>query len=178
VVSALIEDGLLPLNRATGVIRRRNLPISSVSLGPTGRPGTLRLTCVVTSDRAATDRMANALRKMTEVRAVNVHAEGDCLVREHALVRVRVSPAQLSALLDAVSLFDAAVIEECPNDLLLEATGAAPFMTSFLRALEPFGIIDLARGGALVLPRQAAPGAAGSPRPAAATPRVTAAVPA
>ena len=178
VVSVLLQDDMLALNRATGIIRRRNLPVGNVSLGPTGRPGTLRLTCVVSSDHAAADRLAHALRKMVEVRAVSVHAEADCAVREHALVRVRISPAQLSPLLDAVSLFEAAIVEESPYDLLIEATGTGPFMTSFLRALEPFGIIDMARGGTLVLPRQAVPGAAGSARPAAPSSRVPAAIPA
>ena len=177
VVSVLMRDDLLALNRATGIIRRHNLPIGNVSLGSTGRLGTLRLTCVVNSDRDATDRMANALRKSVEVCEVNVYAEGQCASREHALVRVRVSPAQLSALLDAVSLFKAAVIEESPHDLLIEATGTEPLMTSFLRALEPFGILDLSCG-TLLLPPQSAPGAAGLAGPAALPSRVAAAIPA
>jgi len=178
VVAVLLRDDLLALNRATGIIRRRNLPVGSVSLGPTARPGTLRLTCVVTADRAATERVANALRKMIEVEEVVVHAEAECTSREHVLVRVRVSPAQLSGLLDVVSLFEATIVEESPQDLLIEATGTAPFMTSFLRALEPFGIIDMARGGTVMLPRTPAGAAAGAARPAPAAPRVAAAIPA
>jgi acetolactate synthase-1/3 small subunit len=177
VVSVLMQDDLLALNRATGIIRRRNLPVGSVSLGPTGRAGTLRLTCVVNGDRAATDRMANALRKMVDIREVYVYAEAECVSREHALVRVRVSPAQLSALLDTVSLFEATVIEESPHELLIEATGPEPFMVSFLRALEPFGILEYARTGPLMLPPPVA-GAAGAARPAVLSSRVAAAIPA
>jgi acetolactate synthase small subunit len=154
VVSALLQDDMLSLNRATGIIRRRNLPVSGVSLGPAGRPGSLRLTCVVTTDREAAERMANALRKMIEIREVAVHAEGACTSREHALVRVGVSPAVLSGLLDVVSLYHATVVEESPHDLLIEATGTAPFMVSFLRALEPFGVADLARRCTVMQPRQ------------------------
>jgi acetolactate synthase-1/3 small subunit len=166
VVSVLVADDPLALNRAMGIVRRRNLPVSSLSLGPTGRAGTVRLTCVVTSDPAAAERMANALRKMVEVRGVTVHAEAECVSREHVLVRVRATPAHLSALLDAVSLYDATVVEESPQDLLLEATGSAPFMVSFLRAIEPFGVLDVVRGGALVLPRLPSADPASIPRPA------------
>lgn len=176
VVSALLADDLLALNRALGILRRRNLPMSGVSLAPTGRPGTLRLTCLVTSDAAAAQRTANALRKMVDVREVVLHPEGDCTVREHALVRVRVTPSQLPALLDAISLYSAQVVEESPQDLLLEATGSAPFMTSFLRALEPFGILDLARGGTVCLPGRPATDPAAAPRPS--TVRIATAVPA
>jgi acetolactate synthase-1/3 small subunit len=176
VVSALLADDLLALNRALGILRRRNLPMSGVSLAPTGRPGTLRLTCLVTSDAAAAERTANALRKVVDVREVALHPEGDCTIREHVLVRVRVTPAQLPPLLDAISLYTAQVVEESPQDLLLEATGSAPFMTSFLRALEPFGILDLARGGTVCLPGRPTPDPAATPRPSSA--RMATAVPA
>lgn len=179
VISALLADDLLALNRATGIIRRRNLSISSVSLGPSSRPGTLRLTCIVSGDRGTTDRLANALRKMVDVREVMVYAEADCTSREHALIRVRASPAQLSALLDAVSLYEARIVEESPHELLIEATGTGPFMVSLLRALEPFGIVDLARSGPLVVPGHPHPTeAAGLSRASTASPRVAAAIPA
>ncbi len=177
VVSALLDDDLLALNRAIGIIRRRNLNVPSFSLGPSVRDGVTRLTCIVEGDEAATIRMANQLRKMVGVQEVLVHAESECTGREHALVRVRVSPAVLSALLDTVALFDAAVIGESPHDLLIEATGSAPFMVSLLRALEAYGIIDLVRGGTLALP-PAAPPDGGAQRPSAVPPRVATAIPA
>jgi len=177
VVSALLDNDLLALNRAIGIIRRRNLNVPSFSLGPSLRAGVTRLTCIVEGDEAATIRMANQLRKMVGVSQVLVHAESECVGREHALVRVRVSPAQLSALLDTVALFDAQVVDENPHDLLIEATGSAPFMVSLLRALEAFDILDLARGGTLALP-PAPPPEPGAQRPSAAPPRVATAIPA
>ncbi len=178
VISALLADDLLALNRATGIIRRRNLPIGGLSLGPSSRPGTLRLTCIVTSDRPTTDRLANALRKMVDVREVMVYAEADCTSREHALARVRVSPAQLSGLLDVVSLYEARIVEESPHELLIEATGTGPFMVSLLRALEPFGILDLARSGPMVVPGPSPGEPAGLSRASTTSPRIAAALPA
>jgi len=178
VVTLVLEDDLLTLNRAMGIIRRRNLPVGNVAFGLTSRPGTLRLTCIVTSDRAAAERMANAMGKMAAVREVAVYPEAECTLREHALVRVRVPSAGLSALLDAVSLFQATIVEERPEEILLEATGASPFMLSFLRALEPFGIIDVARGATLALPPQAVAEGSGVPRAISVSPRLPTAVPA
>ena len=34
-VSVLLEDRLITLNRAVGLIRRRNLPVRSFAVGPT-----------------------------------------------------------------------------------------------------------------------------------------------
>ena len=177
VVSAFLDDDLLALNRAMGIIRRRNIKVPSISLGPCGRAGVTRLTCIVESDEAATERMANQLRKMVGVSEVLVYPESYCAGREHVLARVRVSPAQLSALLDTVALYDARIVEEGAHDLLLEATGTAPFMVSLLRALEPFGIVDLVRGGTLALPPAPASDAEVQ-RTSSAAPRVPTAVPA
>lgn len=178
VISVLLPDDMLVLNRAIGIIRRRNLPVASLALGPAGRPGSLRLTCAVTTDRAAVERMANAVSKMVEAREVAIHSEAECITREHALVRVRVPSAGLSALLDAVSLYQATIVDERPDELLIEATGTSPFMLSFLRALEPFGVLEVARGGALALPRPEAGEASGTPRMPVASARMPAAIPA
>ncbi|MFN8648139.1 MAG: acetolactate synthase small subunit [Gemmatimonadales bacterium] len=180
VVTVLMEDDLLALNRVVGIVRRRNLALGGVTWGPTGRTGLSRLAVVVTGDAAATERMANHFRKLTEVRAVSLHPEAACTARAHALVRVRVTPVHLSALLDAVALYEARVVEESAHDLVVEATGTAPFMVSFLRALEPFGVLDLARGSALALPPRAPDlePAAEVPAAGAAPPRVASAMPA
>jgi acetolactate synthase-1/3 small subunit len=176
VVAALLTDDPLALNRAVGIIRRRNLGISSVSLGPSTRVGISRLTTIVAADEASAVRMANALRKMAGVLEVTLAPESDCLVREHALIRVRVSPRELAGLLDVVSLYQASVVEEHPGELVLEATAAPPILVSLLRALEPFGVQDVVRGGAIALARPDVADSAG--RPAVPAQRVAAAVPA
>ncbi len=179
VVAVLLEDDLLALNRAVGIVRRRNLALSGLTLGPSERAGINRLVLTVTGDPAATERMANHFTKLAEVRGVSVHPESECTTREQSLVRVRVSAVTLSALLDALALYDARIVEEHPEDLTVEATGTAPFMVSFLRALEPFGVLDLVRGAALALPPRAGALTAGPPAGVGAPlPRVAAALPA
>ncbi|MDH4045422.1 MAG: hypothetical protein OEW06_13280, partial [Gemmatimonadota bacterium] len=56
--------------------------------------------------------------------------------------------------------------------LVVQVTGTAPFLCTCLRALEPFGVLDVARGGAVVLsPGDATTGgAAPAARPAASAP--------
>ena len=177
VVAVLLEDNPLALNRAVGIVRRRNLAIASVSLGPSTRVGVSRLTTVVTADPASVDRMANQLRKMVGVLEVTVTPEADCITREHALIRVRVSPAELAGLLDTIALYQAAVVEEYAHELVLEATAAPPMLVSLLRALEPFGVLDVVQSGAIALPRLAANEPAGG-RNALPASRVATAIPA
>jgi len=161
-VGVLLGDDLLALNRAVGIVRRRNLSVASVSLGPSSRIGVSRLTCILTADQPSVDRMANQLRKMVGVLEVTVVPEAECVSREHALIRVRTAPAQLAGLLDTIALFQATVVEESPHELVLEATASPPILVSLLRALEPFGVLDVVRSGAIALPRSSATDPAGA----------------
>lgn len=175
VVTLLLPDDLLALNRAIGIIRRRNLDVTSLVLGPSGRPGLSRLSCIIEGESATTERMAGQLRKMVGVAQVLVQPEADCTAREHALIRVRVATAHLASLFDTIALYDALVVEESPHELTLEITGAPPLVVALLSALEPFGVLETARGGTLALSRPAE-AAVDSPRLAAATLRFHSAI--
>jgi acetolactate synthase I/III small subunit len=155
IITVLLHDDALALNRLIGIVRRRNLGIESLALGPSDRPGILRLTCGMIADRAAIDRSANQMVKMVGVLEVTVAAESDCVTREHALIRVRVAPHGLASLLDTVALFQANVVEEGDAEIVLEATATPPLLNSLLRALEPHGVLEVARGGAIALARPA-----------------------
>jgi len=174
VVLVEFTDDLLALNRVMGIVRRRNLSLVSSALGPGPAPGGRRLTLILTDEPSTVSRLVNHLRKTSGVYQAETRPEAECLTREQLLVRVRVAPARLGALLDLVALYEVRVLEESPEELLLEATGDAPLLGALLRALEPFGVLAHARGGALALPRGPLAGAparvAGLPRPVSAVP--------
>lgn len=150
-VAAILDDDLIVVERVIGSMRRRQLPIGDLALGPARGHGVLRLTCSTCADWPATQRLANQLRRIVGVRIVSVHPADDCLVREQALVRVRATPSRLGDLLDTLALYEATVLEEPFAALVVQVTGTAPFLCSCLRALEPFGVLDVARGGSAVL---------------------------
>ena len=58
VVTVLVEDHLVTLTRAIGLIRRRNFPVHSLAVGPTDVPGVSRLTIMMQSDQATAERAA------------------------------------------------------------------------------------------------------------------------
>lgn len=178
VVAVLMSDDLLALNRAVGIIRRRNLALSSVSLGPSSRIGVSKLTAMVATDEASVVRMANALRKMIGVLEVSVTPESACVTREHTLLRVAVSPQELAAVLDTVELYHGRVVEESATELLIEATGTPATLVSLLRALEPFGVLDVVRGGAIALDRAPVPESPGGGRQSLPLVRAPRAIPA
>ena len=76
-VAVLLDDALVTLNRAFGVLRRRNVPIEGLALHPSGTAGVSRLTFVLKADPLTADRVAQQLHKMIGVRSVMVLANDD-----------------------------------------------------------------------------------------------------
>lgn len=174
VVLVEFADDLLTLNRVMGIVRRRNLAVASAALGPGQAPARRALTLVLSDEPATVSRLVNHLRKTSGVTDASARPESECLTREQLLVRVRVAPVHLAALLDVAALYETRLLEESPEELLLEATGDEPLLGALLRALEPFGVLAWTRGGALALPRT--PQSAPAQRPGVSPPAARAVV--
>jgi acetolactate synthase I/III small subunit len=155
-VTVLLEDRLMTLNRAVGLIRRRNFPVRSLSVGPTGTPGISRLTIMMQSDDATAERAVQHLQKIIGVRDAVAIPQGDAIAREIALVKLRPAGHRYGELLDTLQLYHATVVDETADAVIVELTGAEAFVLSGLRALERFEIIEVARSGAVALESGAA----------------------
>jgi acetolactate synthase-1/3 small subunit len=150
-LSVLLEDRLATLNRAVGLIRRRNFPIRSLAIGPTSTPGLSRLTIMIHSDSATADRAVQHLQKMIGVRAAVAFSSKQGVARELALVKVRAGRERVAELLDVLQLYHASVVDESPQAVIVELSGSEAFVLSGIRALERFDIIEVARSGTVAL---------------------------
>jgi acetolactate synthase I/III small subunit len=155
-VMVLLEDHMITLNRVVGLIRRRNFPVRSLSVGPTGTPGVSRLTIMMQSDEPVAERAVQYLQKVVGVHDATVIPQGDAVVRELALVKLRPSSEQYAELLDVVQLYRATLVDESLDAVVLELTGSEAFVLSCLRALERFDIVEVARSGAVAMESGAA----------------------
>ena len=150
-VTVLLEDRLITFNRAVGLIRRRNLPVRSIAVGPTVTPGISRLTIMIHSDEATADRAVQHLQKVVGVREAVAFPARDGVTRELALVKVRAAGDRYGELLDVVQLYHASVVDDNPDATIVELTGSEAFVLSCIRALERFEILEVARSGAVAL---------------------------
>jgi acetolactate synthase-1/3 small subunit len=150
-VTVLLEDRLITFNRAVGLIRRRNLPVRSIAVGPTVTPGVSRLTIMIHSDEATADRAVQHLQKVVGVREAAAFPARDGVTRELALVKVRAAGERYGELLDVVQLYHASVVDDNPDATIVELTGSEAFVLSCIRALERFEIPEVARSGAVAL---------------------------
>jgi acetolactate synthase-1/3 small subunit len=106
---------------------------------------------MIHSDSAAADRAVQHLQKMIGVRAAVAFPSREGVVRERALVKVRAPHERYAELLDIVQLYNASVVDDSPEAMIVELTGSEAFVLSCIRALERFDVIEVARSGTIAL---------------------------
>ena len=153
VLSLLVENKPGLLTRVAGLFARRSFNIESLAVGVTEVPGISRITVVVDVDAQPLEQVTKQLNKLINVIKVVELESAASVQREHMLVKVRTDNATRSNVLEVVNLFRASVVDYAPDALVVEATGDKGKVEAFLRALEPFGIKELAQSGLLAIGR-------------------------
>ena len=150
-VAVLLEDRLITFTRAVSLLRRRNLPVRSIAVGPAQGSGLSRLTVMMQTDEATADRAVKHLEKIVGVRQAVTFAAAESTTRELALIKVRAPAERAGELLDVAQLYRCSVVDDTPEAWVLEVSGSEPFVLSCIRALERFGVLEVARTGAVAL---------------------------
>lgn len=153
VLSLLVEDKPGILTRVAALFARRGFNIESLAVGTTEIQGLSRITVVVGVEGAPLEQVTKQLNKLINVIKV-VELEADQAVqRDHMLIKVRTDASSRSAVLEAVTLFRARVIDVVSDALIIEVTGDTAKCAAFIKVLEPFGIKELVQSGVLAMGR-------------------------
>ncbi|MBE35086.1 MAG: acetolactate synthase small subunit [Opitutaceae bacterium] len=152
-ISVLVENKFGVLARVSGMFSGRGFNIDSLNVAPTQEDSMSRITAVLNGDDRALDLCIKQLRKLINVVDVIDFPDGSAVARELVLVKVKADTRSRSELLQIKDIFRAKIVNLSENELMIECTGDDGKITAFLRLLEPFGILELARTGRLALKR-------------------------
>ncbi len=154
-LSALVENKFGVLARVAGMLSGRGFNIETLNVGPTHDPAFSRITATVIADDAALDRCVKALDKLINV--ITVHdfsrEEVDHVARELILCKVKSDKKTRTEIIEVASLFRAKVVDVAHDSLVIEFTGNENKIRAFLDLIEPYGILETARTGAVALSR-------------------------
>ncbi len=153
VLSLLVEDKPGLLTRVAGLFARRGFNIHSLAVGTSEVDGLSRITVVVDVEDLPLEQVTKQLNKLINVIKIVELDAAQSVQREHLLIKVRVDNSTRSQVLEAVNLFRGSIVDYAPDALVVEVTGDAGKVDAFLRALEPFGIKELAQSGLLAIGR-------------------------
>ena len=153
VLSLLVEDKPGLLTRVAGLFARRGFNIESLAVGVTEVPGLSRITVVVDVEGLPLEQVTKQLNKLVNVIKIVELEQSASVQREHMLIKVRADNQTRSNVIEVVNLFRASVVDYATDALVIEVTGDRGKVDAILRALEPFGIKELAQSGMVAIGR-------------------------
>lgn len=151
-LSVLVEDKPGVLARVAALFSRRGFNIESLAVGATECKDRSRMTIVVSAEDTPLEQITKQLNKLINVIKIVEQDDEHSVSRELALIKSKPTPAA-AAVIEAVNLFRANVIDVSPESLTVEATGNRGKLEALLRVLEPFGIREIAQSGMVSLSR-------------------------
>jgi acetolactate synthase-1/3 small subunit len=104
-------------------------------------------------DDSALDLAIKQLRKLVNVVEVVDFKEGQAVVRELVLIKVKADSKTRSEIMQICDIFRAKIVHVAHDQVIVETTGDDGKVNAFLKLLEPFGLLELARTGVLALKR-------------------------
>lgn len=152
-LSVLVQNKPGVLSRVAGLFSRRGYNIHSLAVGPTENPEISRITVVTEAENIPLEQITKQLNKLVNVLKI-VELERDSSVqRQIMLIKVKATDETRPHVIQIVDLFRAHVVDVVPDSITIEATGSPHKTKALLAALEPYGIIEIVRSGAVAISR-------------------------
>jgi acetolactate synthase-1/3 small subunit len=150
VIAILLQNEAGALSRVAGLFSTRGYNIESLSVAPTDTPTVSRLTLVTTGSDGVIAQIVSQLRKLIDVVLVEDLTRGEHFERELLLLKLRVGPAQLEALIGIVTDAGARILSGSLGGFVVELTGSEAQVSRFLAQASQYGeVLEVVRSGAL-----------------------------
>ncbi|MBW8780348.1 MAG: acetolactate synthase small subunit [Verrucomicrobia bacterium] len=152
-ISVLVENKFGVLARVAGMFSGRGFNIDSLNVAPTHDAALSRITVVLKGDDSSLDLCIKQLRKLVNVVDIVDFTEGQAVVRELVLVKVKADTKTRSEIMQISDIFRTKIVNVSQESVIIEITGDEGKVSAFLKLVEPFGILELARTGVLAQKR-------------------------
>jgi acetolactate synthase I/III small subunit len=154
ILSLLVDNEPGVLSRITGLFSGRGFNIESLCVAETSEPNVSRVTIVTNGDENILEQIKKQLNKLINVIKVLDFQGVPFVQRELALIKVRAKPEHRAEILRLVDIFRCRVVDVGAEYYTMEMTGDEEKIDAFLELLRPMGIKEIAKTGAIALPRE------------------------
>lgn len=152
VLSVLVDNTSGVLNRVAGLFSRRGYNIDSLTVGVTEDSRYSRMTIVVTGDDDILEQIEKQIRKLEDVREVEVLGDSTSVCRELILAKIKTIPSKRQEVMAVADIFRAKIVDVSKDSLMIELTGNQNKLEAFLNLLADYEI-ELVRTGITGLSR-------------------------
>lgn len=139
------------MSHVSGLFTRRGFNIDSIAVGVTEKPEISIITIVLKGDDNTVLQVQNQLLKLADVISLKHLPYHESVVRELLLIRVRAEQEKRTEIFGIVEVFDGKIVEITEHDILIEMHGNNRQVNGFIKMLNPYGILEIARTGQIAL---------------------------
>lgn len=147
VYQLLVDNTSGVLSRISGLFSRRGYNIESITAGVTADPRFTRITIVTSGDDEILEQIEKQVAKLVDIRDIKELKPEESVYRELILVKVRASAQQRQSVIAIVDSFRAKIVDFASESLVIELTGNQQKLEAFIRLMNDYGILELARTG-------------------------------
>ena len=154
-IAVLVDNEPGILARVVGLFSGRGYNIDSLTVAEVDRGNALsRITVVTSGTRMIIEQIKAQLSRLVPVRKVHdLTDEGPCVERELALIKVAGRGETRIESLRLADVFRARVIDSTTESFVFEMTGSAEKLNAFIALMEPLGLAEVSRTGAVAIAR-------------------------
>jgi acetolactate synthase I/III small subunit len=154
-IAVLVDNEPGILARVVGLFSGRGYNIESLTVAEVDRKNRLsRITIVTSGTRMIIEQIKAQLSRLVPVHKVHdLSDEGPFVEREMMLVKVAGKGDARIESLRLADIFRARVVDSTTESFVFEMTGSAEKLDAFVALMEPLGLIEIARTGAVAISR-------------------------
>lgn len=153
VIGVIVSNVAGVLSRVSGMFTRRGFNIDSLTVGETESSCFSRITIAFHGDEEIKERIFQQLKKLHDVREVEVLDPHETVIRELLLIKVRNKPESRQDIMTAVEIFRSKIVDYSTTAVTCELTGETSKIDAFIDLLKPYGIMEMCRTGLVAIER-------------------------
>lgn len=153
VLGVLVSNVSGVLSRVTGMYTKRGFNIDSLTVGETESSAFSRITLTFHGDEHIKDQIVKQLRKLYDVKEVEVLNNDVTIIRELLLIKIRNSPESRQDAMTAAEIFRSKIVDYSSAAFTCELTGESSKIDAFIELVKPYGILEMCRTGVVALER-------------------------
>jgi acetolactate synthase-1/3 small subunit len=154
-IAVLVDNEPGVLARVIGLFSGRGYNIESLTVAEVEAAQKLsRITIVTSGTPMIIEQIKAQLARLVPVHAVrDLTVEGPHVERELALIKVSGTGDKRVESLRIADIFRARVIDSTIESFIYEITGTAEKLNAFIGLMEPLGLVEVSRTGAVAIAR-------------------------
>ena len=147
IISILAKNNPGVLLRISGLFSRRCYNILSIVAAQTENTEYSRILIVVQGDDRIVRQVDKQVSKLVDIEQVDV------LDPKSAVVKVERTMQSSEKLVEMANVFHANILSVEANTMILELTGDATTINSFIELYNPYHVLKILRTGAMAMPK-------------------------